>query len=218
VSFLEAEAPDLRPADAFPQATAVWDALVSARLGAAADAAHPELHQPSADDAEKLAARALDAPAPAVKHHRSALPAALAAEPPAAEPCKPDAARFAERSSAATEVQMEERPDEPQSAPQAARSPKPLAELLRPEHAPLSVVSPGVQVARPPASMPPEAQRRALEQLEPRVAQPPTLPEAPPPASQPEEQLPQVSLPEHAPLAAPSDAALPEAPQLLCAA
>jgi hypothetical protein len=113
---------------------------------------------------------------------------------------------------------MEQPSDAARQEPLPACSLKSLADLPQPEHVPLSAVSPGVPAARPLAPMPPEAQRRAQEQLEPRVVQPPTLPEAPQPASQPEEQLPQASLPEHAQRAAPSDAALPEAPQLLCAA
>ena len=215
--FPEVEAPDLRPADARPPETAAWDALASARLVATVDAVHLELRPPSADVAEKWADRARDAPVSDV-NRRSALLAARAAEPPAAELCTPAAARFAGRSCAAAEAQMEQRSDAARQEPLPACSLKSLADLPQPEHVPLSAVSPGVPAARPLAPMPPEAQRRAQEQLEPRVVQPPTLPEAPQPASQPEEQLPQASLPEHAQRAAPSDAALPEAPQLLCAA
>ena len=78
------------------------------------------------------------------------------------------------------------------------RSLKSLAELLRPEHVPRSVVSLGVPAARPLAPMPPVAQRRAQEQPEPPGAQQPTPPEASLLASPPVAQQPQASLPEHA--------------------
>jgi hypothetical protein len=102
VSFQEVEAPDPRPADALPQETDAWDASASARPDARADAVHLELRPPSADVAEKLAGRVRDAPVSDATR-RSALLAALAAEPHAGEPCTPAAAQFAERSSAAPE-------------------------------------------------------------------------------------------------------------------
>jgi hypothetical protein len=166
-----------------------------------ADAAHPELHQPSADVAEKSAGRARDVPVKDA-NRRSALPAALAAEPPAAEPCTPDAAQFVERSCAAPEaqkqMQMEERPDARQPVPQAEHSLKPLAELLQPEPALLAVGSPGAQARSPATMKSAEASPRAEEQLGPPAAQPPMLPEASPPVSPPVAQQPQASLPEHA--------------------
>jgi hypothetical protein len=89
--------------------TAAWDASVSVHPDVAADAAHRELHQPSADGAEKLAARARGVLVPDAKRRRSALRAAPAAEPSAAELCTLAAARFGERSFAAVEEQMEEK-------------------------------------------------------------------------------------------------------------
>ena len=110
MSFPEVEAPGQRPADALPQETDAWDASASARPDATADAVHLELRPPSVDVAEKWADRVQDAPVSDATR-RSALLAVLAAEPHAAEPCTPDAARFAERSSAAPEAQMEAQPD-----------------------------------------------------------------------------------------------------------
>jgi len=113
VSFPEVEAPDPRPADARLPATAASDASASARPDAMADAVHLELRPPSADVAEKWAARVRDAPvSDAIR--RSVLLAAPAAEPPAAELYTRVAARFAEQSCAAAEAQMEEQPDAPQ--------------------------------------------------------------------------------------------------------
>jgi hypothetical protein len=72
-----------------------------------------ELHQPSADVAERLADPEQAAPEQAAKRRRSALLAAPEAEPGVTEPCTPAVARFAERSCAAVEAQMEEQPDAP---------------------------------------------------------------------------------------------------------
>jgi len=56
-SCREAEARDLLPADAHPQALAAWDAWDDVRRDEAADAARPELHPARAGAAEKSVGR-----------------------------------------------------------------------------------------------------------------------------------------------------------------
>jgi hypothetical protein len=101
------EAPDPRPADARLQETAAWDASACAHPDVTADAVRLEVRRPSADVAEKLVGRAPDVLVPDAMCRRSAPPAVPEAEPGAAEPCTPDEARFAERSCAAQEAQMQ---------------------------------------------------------------------------------------------------------------
>jgi len=143
-----------------------------------------------------LAGRARDVPAPDAPRRRSALQAAPAAEPDAAELCTPGVVPSAERSCAASEAAQ--LPDAP--VPLAARSPKPPEALrLKPEQA----AAPGVpevhsRVTLQSAPMLEVPQPDAREQQE---AHSPKLPEAPLPASP--EALPQALhhsealLPEH---------------------
>jgi hypothetical protein len=121
------EAPVLLQVDAPLQAPTAWDALAFARLDAVADAAHRELRRPWADGAERLVARARDVRAPGASRRRLELRAALAEVPIELEPCRLDAAQFAERSCA--EREAPEQTDAPQGAPLAERSPKPPEEL-----------------------------------------------------------------------------------------
>jgi hypothetical protein len=210
-SFPEVEAPDPRPADELPRATAAWDASACARRDAAMGAA--DLRPQLAGGVERWAGLARDVPARDATCRRLEPRAAPAAKPPAEAPCRPVAARFAERSSAAPEVA--EQPGAPQGQPLAGRSPKPPAVFPRKDLV-LLAAAPGVPTARPQATMPPEAQRMDVQkQPEPLAAGLPALPEMPLPASSPEAPPPQVFLPE---LVALLDAALPAAPQLPSAA
>jgi hypothetical protein len=127
------------------------------------------------DGAEKLAARVRGVPVPDAKRRRSALLAARAEEPPAAELCIPAEARFAERSFAAVEAQMAEQQDAPLWEPMAERSLKflkalPLLELVRPE------------VASPSAP----ACSRATMRMKPK---PVTKPQVPPQRAVPEQPV-----------------------------
>ncbi len=119
VSCREAEELGQHQADALPQALAAWDAWVCAPRDGAADAAHLELRPPSADDAEKLAARERDGQARDA-YRRLELRAELTAEPDAQAPYKRAVAQFAERSCAGLPVA--EQPDASQSEPPVARS------------------------------------------------------------------------------------------------
>jgi hypothetical protein len=208
------EAPVQHPADAPPQATAAWDASAFARPDAAADAVHREVRPLPADDAEKSADRVRDALARDACR-RSAHQAAPASEPHVEELCTPAGARSAERSCAAPEAP--EPLDAPSWEPPVERSPKPQA-LPQMKRVRLATASPDVPAARR-LTMELETillQARlpgAQEQPGPPEPQPPALPERPLPAL-----APQVFLPEHAQLAAPSDAALPAVPQLPYAA
>jgi hypothetical protein len=97
----EAEAPDLRPADALPQALAAWDASDDAHRDEAAAVA--DLHRVLAwvDAAGKLVVPAPDVREPHASRRQWELQVALEAEPDEPELCTRVVALFAERSSAA---------------------------------------------------------------------------------------------------------------------
>ena len=223
MSSPEAEAPAPLLADAHPQAPTAWDASACARPDAAADAAHLEPRPPSADGAERWAAQEQDGRAPGARRRRLGPRAAPAAEPHAAEPCTPAAARFAERSCAAEEArEQKKQSDALQSRPLAEHSLKPPESLPREEPVPLAV-APGVSPAHWWATILLEARPLdAQEQPEPLVAKRPATPL---PASSPQVRLqagrrqlearpPQAFPPEHASPAAPLDAPLRAASQL----
>jgi hypothetical protein len=97
---------------------------------------------------------------------------------------------------------MEEQPDAPQSERRAERSLKWLVEPRWPERVPPGVASPGApeqsQATMKPETILSEAQRRAQEQQESPVAQPPRMPERSPLASRLEAQPSRASPLEHA--------------------
>jgi hypothetical protein len=172
-----AEAPDLRPADASPSATAASDASDAALRVSIPDAAdHPALADA---DVEKLAVPVPDAPvrdATCPEPKPQLVPWAQPAG--AAEPCTPVAAPSAARSCAATGAAAQ------LARVDAARIPMPAQKLKRatkPEAKP-SIPKPEAQWAPQAAqaeSQPPEAQPPAAqpEQASPaEAAQPAQLP------------------------------------------
>ena len=114
---------DLRPAGALPRALAAWDAWGDAHRDAAAGAVDPQgLHLARVDGAEKSAAPARDARERRALRRRWELQAARLGRQAARVLCKPGAAQFAERSSAA--LGAAERRALPQPEARGRRSPK----------------------------------------------------------------------------------------------
>jgi hypothetical protein len=106
-SYLEEEAPDLRPADALPRALAAWDASVAAHPDAAADAAHLQgLHLEPADAAEKSVGQELGVPEQHASRRRSApqVVPVVAVETDARALCTQAVVQFVEQSCAARAV------------------------------------------------------------------------------------------------------------------
>jgi hypothetical protein len=96
-----------RRADALPQEPIAWDAWDDARPDAAADEAHRALRLPSAGDAERWVDRVQADRGRDGTFRRLELQAAPEAEPGALALCTLAEARFAERSCAAQEAQMQ---------------------------------------------------------------------------------------------------------------
>ena len=158
-----AEARDPHRGDEHQPAPAEWDASDVARQDAAEDVVHQRPAQPDAA-AEKSADRAPDDQAPDARFlpqgRRIALPAERAE---AAEPCRPGAAPFAERSCAAPEAVASQQRQARQDAAQPEVRAEPVARQ------PTLLPRAQVRAAQPPQEargLPAGAARLSAEQVE----------------------------------------------------